>query len=93
MKKSNLIIVSEKAIAKKIYWVRNKKVMFDSDLALLYGVPTGALIQAVKRKWARFPEDFVFRLDEIEHNFLRSQIGVGSINSVDTCYVNSLLFL
>ncbi len=40
--------------------------MLDRDLAMLYGVPTKALNQAVKRNIDRFPEDFMFQLDEEE---------------------------
>ena len=45
-----------------IYVVRNKQVMVDSDLAMLYQVETGALNRAVKRNIARFPEDFRLQL-------------------------------
>jgi len=39
--------------------------MLDADLAHLYGVTTGALNQAVKRNRSRFPEDFMFQLDQL----------------------------
>lgn len=42
--------------------VRGRRVMLDAALARLYGVPTKALNQAVKRHAERFPDDFVFRL-------------------------------
>jgi hypothetical protein len=45
-----------------IFTYRGKKVMVDSDLALLYDVPTKALKQQVKRNQIRFPEDFMFEL-------------------------------
>ena len=48
--------------------------MLDSDLAELYGVPTKALTQAVKRNAGRFPADFMFELDTAEWESLRSQI-------------------
>jgi hypothetical protein len=48
--------------------------MFDSDLALLYGIETKRLKEAVKRNITRFPEDFMFELTEIEYDSLRSQI-------------------
>jgi len=48
--------------------------MLDTDLAALYGVPTKALVQAVKRNLARFPADFMFHLTEQELRSLRSQI-------------------
>ena len=45
---------------------RGQKVMLDADPATIYGVPTKALNQAVKRNAERFPEDFVFQLDSEE---------------------------
>jgi hypothetical protein len=43
--------------------IRGQKVMLGSDLAQLYGVPTKALVQAVKRNLERFPADFLFSAD------------------------------
>jgi len=65
--------VSPDEITAKILLFRDKKVMLDSDLAKLYGVPTKVLNQAVKRNIDRFPLDFMFRLDEKEAELLRSQ--------------------
>jgi hypothetical protein len=45
-----------------IFTIRGKKVMIDSDLAILYEVPTKALKQQVKRNKLRFPDDFMFEL-------------------------------
>jgi ORF6N domain len=42
--------------------IRGTRVMLDRDLAKIYGVPTKAFNQAVKRNRQRFPEDFMFRL-------------------------------
>ena len=67
-------LLSEEAISNKIYFIRNQKVMLDSDLALLYGIETRVLKQAVKRNISRFPEDFMFELSKIEYDSLRSQI-------------------
>ncbi len=47
--------------------------MLDSDLAVLYGVETKVLLQAVKRNIDRFPSDFMFQLDNKEFAALRSQ--------------------
>ena len=55
-----------KSIEPLILNLRDQKVILDADLAELYGVETKALNQAVKRNAARFPEDFMFRLTEIE---------------------------
>jgi len=60
-------------IEKKIYLIRNQKVMLDHDLAGLYGVSIGRLNEQVKRNVDRFPEDFMFRLVKSEYDALRSQ--------------------
>ena len=57
-----------------IHTFRGQKVMLDFDLAMLYGVQTKALNQAVKRNTKRFPDDFMFQLTQEEWNILRSQI-------------------
>ena len=59
-------IVPIEVIEKKIILIRGQKVMLDADLAEIYGVPTKALNQAVKRNIQRFPEDFMFQLTEQE---------------------------
>jgi phage regulator Rha-like protein len=48
--------------------------MLDSDLAVLYGVQTKRLNEAVRRNSSRFPEDFMFRLEWEEVVRSRSQI-------------------
>lgn len=53
-------------IERGIFVLRGCRVMLDADLADLYGVPTKALNQAVKRNADRFPADFMFQLDEKE---------------------------
>ncbi|MEO8711087.1 MAG: ORF6N domain-containing protein [Parafilimonas sp.] len=55
-----------RSIQNRIYEIRGERVMLDFDLASLYEVPTKALNQAVKRNIERFPEDFMFRLTQIE---------------------------
>lgn len=65
-------------IAEKIYLIRDEKVMLDSDLADLYGVETRILVQAVKRNIERFPENFMFKLNDEEFTNLRSQIVMSS---------------
>ena len=61
-------------ISQKIHEIRGQKVMLDFDLAELYGVETRVFNQAVKRNIDRFPEDFMFQLNEQESKLLRSQI-------------------
>lgn len=61
-------------ITRSILAFRGHKVLLDSELAELYGVPTKALNQAVKRNIERFPRDFMFRLRRTEAAVLmRSQ--------------------
>jgi phage regulator Rha-like protein len=60
-------------IASAIRIMRNRKILLDEDLAVLYGVATKALLQAVKRNFGRFPLDFMFQLTPDEWIILRSQ--------------------
>jgi hypothetical protein len=66
-------IIAIGQIAQRIRHFRGERVLLDFDLAALYGVPTKALNQAVKRNAARFPKDFMFRLSLEETRSLRSQ--------------------
>lgn len=61
--KNKALVIADARLEQKIYYVRGKKVMFDADLAELYGVPTGRLNEAVKRNKSRFPVDFMFQLN------------------------------
>lgn len=67
-------IISQEAIQTKIFILRGKKIILDRDLAFLYGVPTKVFNQSVKRNIQRFPEDFMFQLNDVEFKNLRSQI-------------------
>ncbi len=71
-------------IEEMIFTIRGVQVMLDSDLAMLYGVETRALNQAVKRNISRFPEDFMFQLTMEEANASRSQFVTMNINSVSS---------
>ena|SRR5581483_1231010 len=65
-------------ITRSILVLRGQRIVL-VELAILYGVPTKALNQAVKRNAERFPEDFMFRLTRAEVEALnRSQIVTGS---------------
>ncbi len=67
-------LIPQEVIENKILLIRGRKVMLDRELALLYGVETRALNQAVKRNINRFPEDFMFKLTNDEATALsRSQ--------------------
>ena len=70
--------VSKSVIDTHIYLVRGVSVMLDVDLAGLYGVSPGALIQAVRRNRNRFPADFLFQLTNHELTNLKSQSVISS---------------
>jgi len=61
-----------------VHAVRGERVLFDADLATLYGVETRTLNQAVARNRERFPLDFMFRVTAEEWTILRSQIVISS---------------
>lgn len=71
--------VSPDEIADKILVFRSRKIMLDSDLAKLYGVPTHVLNQAVKRNADRFPSDFMFQLNKEENESLISQFVISKL--------------
>ena len=63
-------------IERRIYIMRDHKVMLDADLAQLYQVPTFRLNEAVKRNRKRFPEDFRFQLTVQENESLKSHFAM-----------------
>lgn len=65
-------------IASKIYEVRGQRVMLDADLAEIYGIETKVLNQSVRRNKGRFPEDFMFILNESDLQGMRSQFVTAS---------------
>lgn len=71
-------LISTEIIATKILVIRGKRVMLDSDLAVLYGVKTGRLNEQVSRNIKRFPEDFMFLLTKEELLNLKSQNATSS---------------
>lgn len=74
--------LSIEIIAQKIFFIRGKKVMFDKDIAILYGVKAIALRQQVKRNSERFPQDFMFQLSIEETKSLLSQNVIASKKSL-----------
>jgi hypothetical protein len=73
-----------------IFTFRGRKVMVDADLALLYDVATKRLKEQVKRNYSRFPEDFMFELNEIEKNELVANCD--RLHSLKHSNVNPLVF-
>ena len=78
MEENKLAIQNEltnEDIKNLIYTIREKQVMLDSDVAMLYHYTTKNINKAVKRNIDRFPEDFCFQLTETEFQNLRFQFG------------------
>jgi ORF6N domain len=69
-------IILVEQIEPRILTIRGQKVMLDSDLAELYGTPTGRLNEQVRRNSERFPTDFMFQLTAEELESLRSQFAI-----------------
>jgi len=86
MTKSNLPGIPDEIIFNKIYFIREKKVMIDRDLAELYGVETRVLKQAVKRNIERFPEDFMFEMTKAEFENWRSQFVISKSDMIGLRY-------
>ena len=72
--RTSSLMIPDNSIRNLIKTIRNQQVMLDSDLAVLYGVETKVLNQAVNRNIERFPEDFMFQLTWEECENLRPQI-------------------
>jgi phage regulator Rha-like protein len=66
------------AVESRIMFLRHQRVILDSDIAELYGVPLKRLNEQVKRNQERFPSDFVFQLTSKEHATLRSQFATSN---------------
>jgi len=78
IKKSLPVAIPDEVIMNKIYYIRGKNVMLDQDLAELYDVETKRLNEQVKRNLSRFPDDFMFQLNNEEFKNLKSQFATSS---------------
>lgn len=64
--KKEIVIIDETTLKSKIYYIRNQKVMLDSDLAEIYGYSTKRFNEQVKRNIEKFDDDFMFQLTDEE---------------------------
>jgi phage regulator Rha-like protein len=76
LKKKHRQLTPAVQIESVIFTVRGERVILDTDLAAIYGIPTFRLNEAVKRNRERFPDDFLFRLTAEEYQVLTSQIAM-----------------
>lgn len=74
------------SVQQQIYVIRGKQVIVDRDLAVLYGVETRVLKQAVRRNPERFPEEFMFQLDNQEFEKWRSQVVMSNADKMGLRY-------
>lgn len=72
---NELNIVNSEEIRNLIYTIRDKQVMLDSDVAMLYQYETKNINKAMKRNIERFPEDFCFQLTKQELDKMWFQFG------------------
>jgi len=75
---SKELIISDEVVISKIHYIRGQKVMFDRDLAELYGVKAIRLREQVKRNPGKFPVHFMFQLTNKEVETMVSQNAIPS---------------
>ena len=78
MRKQSVCSELPELVAGAILLVRGQRVLLDSDLASLYGVPVKSLVRAVTRNLDRFPVDFMFQPEKQEVARLRYQFGTSN---------------
>lgn len=81
-KRKDTALLPVERTKQSIMILRRQRILLDRDLAMIYGVSTGRLNEAVKRNAARFPEDFMFQLTAEELENLRSQNAIPSWGAV-----------
>ena len=78
---SELLSLDAGDIKRRIFTIRGRQVMLDSDLADLYGYEVKNLNRQVKRNIRRFPKDFMFQLAQNEMEILRCQNVTANVKS------------
>ncbi len=73
---SNEMPLQVDQIGPLIRTIRRQRVILDTDLARIFGVPTFRFNEAVKRNRGRFPDDFLFQLTPEEFKALTSQFAI-----------------
>lgn len=72
--------ITQKELVTKIFIIRNKQVMLDTDIAAVYQIETRRLNEQVKRNISRFPIHFMFKLTDTEWQNLMSQNATSSLH-------------
>ena len=66
-------LLGTKDVEERIVDIRNMQVIADADVAVLYGVQTKEINQAVRNNTDKFPVDYMFELNKSELRDLRSK--------------------
>ena len=93
MKENKLKIkneITKEKIKNLIYTIREKQVMLDSDVAMLYNYPTKRINETVNRNKQRFPENFCFQLTNEEYEVIRCKNVTLNQNNMQEKIDNSL---
>ncbi|MCQ2293997.1 MAG: ORF6N domain-containing protein [Bacteroidaceae bacterium] len=72
--KKGIVLISTEDVASHMMSIRNQNVLLDRDVAMLYGVETRIVNQAVRNNPEKFPDGYILQLDEQESEQLRSKI-------------------
>ena len=83
--------ISNLQIEKKIFVIRGVQVMVDRDIAELYGVETKRLNEQVKRNISRFPEEFMFQMNDEEFGNWKSQLVISNSSNENWMSQNATL--
>lgn len=85
-------VENQEDIEKRILVIRGVQVMFDSDVAELFGIEVRRVNEQMKRNVERFPEDFCFQLNSNEFNNLRSQNAIFNQSVFNRKYIPICLY-
>ena len=83
MKKSTgLRAIDIAAVQSRMLTIRNQQVLLDRDVAALYGVQTKEINQAIRNNPGKFPEGFVFRMNDEEFANWKSKILTSNLSTI-----------
>lgn len=78
--KNEIVNLTEQEVEKRIIELRGMKVLLDSDVAMLYGVETKRVNEAVRNNPDKFPEEYIIELNDKEMRPLRSKISTANLS-------------
>ncbi len=76
---TNLVSINTEAVKSRLVVIRNQTVLLDRDVALLYGVETREISQAIRNNPDKFPTGYVFKLNNAEFAEWRSKILISNL--------------